>query len=443
MNSGPKISADTLIIADWVIPVIPRNTTLNKAAVAIKEDRIVAVMEADAALEAVDALQTLKLPNHVLIPGLVNSHGHIAMSLFRGIADDLPLKVWLEEHIWPLEGQFVSPSFVKDGSMLAIAEMIRSGTTCFADMYFFPEEVAAAVTQTGMRAQLACPVLDFPTPWAKTPEEYISKTTALHDRYRNSEFVHTAFGPHAPYSVADGPLETIRILADELDIPIHMHIHETAQEVETALATDGRRPLQRLEELNFISPRLVCVHTTALNEQEMSMLAELGAHVVHCPESNLKLASGFCEVAQLMNRGVNVALGTDGCASNNDLDMLGEMHTAAILAKAVAGDACAVNAHQALEMATINGAKALGLADSIGSLEVGKYADITAINMDDLNTLPMHNPASHIAYAANSRQVSYVWCGGKLLLAQGEHKTLNLSTVRETAGKWQRRLKDA
>jgi 5-methylthioadenosine/S-adenosylhomocysteine deaminase len=440
--SGQKISADTLIIADWIIPVIPASTVMHNAAIAIKGSRIVALMSAEEAAASIDAQHTITLKNQVLIPGLVNSHGHIAMSLFRGIAEDIPLKQWLEERIWPLESQFVSPAFVNDGSNLAIAEMIRGGTTCFADNYFFPEEVASVATSAGIRTQLACPVLDFPTAWAQDPQEYISKTTALHDRYRHSELIHVAFGPHSTYSVADDPLESIRVLADELDIPIHMHIHETAQEVHDALILDGRRPLQRLADLNLISPRLVCTHMTTLNDGEIAQIAELGAHVVHCPESNLKLASGFCEVAKLIDRGVNVALGTDGGASNNDLDMFGEMHTAALLAKAVAGDPSAVNAHQILEMATINGAKAMGLAEGIGSLEVGKYADITAVDLDQLNTLPMHNAASHIVYAANSRQVSYVWCAGKMLLENGQHKTVNIPQLREATTKWQRRFKD-
>jgi 5-methylthioadenosine/S-adenosylhomocysteine deaminase len=416
---------------------------MHNAAIAIAGSRIVALMSAQEAEAAVDAQQTLTLKNQVLIPGLVNSHGHIAMSLFRGIAEDIPLKQWLEERIWPLESQFVSPAFVNDGSALAIAEMIRGGTTCFADNYFFPEEVASVATAAGIRAQLACPVLDFPTAWGQGPDEYISKTTALHDRYRHSELIHAAFGPHAPYSVADGALDSIRVLADELDIPIHMHIHETAQEVQDALKLDGRRPLKRLADLNLISPRLVCTHMTALDDDEITQLAEFGAHVVHCPESNLKLASGFCEVAKLIDRGINVALGTDGAASNNDLDMFGEMHTAAVLGKAIAGDPSALKSHQILEMATINGAKAMGLSDDIGSLEVGKYADITAVDLDELNTLPMHNAMSHIAYAANSRQVSYVWCGGKMLLEKGQHKTVNIPQVRETTTKWQRRFKDA
>lgn len=438
MNPDKKLDADLLIFADWIIPVIPQNTVLENSAIAIKDGKIIALLGQEEAHQRISARNTKTLTNHVLIPGLVNTHGHIPMALFRGIADDIPLKNWLEERIWPLEGRFVSPEFVNQGSVLAIAEMISSGTTCFADMYFHPDEVAKVTLTAGIRTQLASPIMDFPTAWAQDPDEYIAKATDLHDRYRNSEFIFTAFGPHAPYSVSDAPLERLRVLADELDIPIHMHVHETAGEVSDALEQDGRRPIQRLADLGLISPRLLCVHGTALNDQDIALLSELGASVVHCPESNLKLASGFCEVAKLLKAGVNVALGTDGGASNNDLDMFGEMHTAAILAKAVADDASALPAHQALELATINGAKAMGLADKIGSLETGKCADIAAIDLDHLNTLPINDPLSHTVYAVNSAQVSHVWCNGRAVLQEGELKTIDTALIRENTSRWRR-----
>ncbi|MFK7864391.1 MAG: TRZ/ATZ family hydrolase [Pseudohongiellaceae bacterium] len=440
MDSNLKLEADLLIFADWIIPVVPQNTVLENAAIAIKEGKIIAVLNHAEARESINAKKVEILSNHVLIPGLINAHGHIPMALFRGIADDIPLKQWLEERIWPLEGRFVGPEFVKQGASLAMAEMISSGTTCFADMYFHPDEVAKVTLNAGIRTQLASPIMDFPTAWAQDPDEYIAKATDLHDRYRNSEQVFTAFGPHAPYSVSDGPLENLRVLADELDIPIHMHVHETAQEVADAQKQEGRRPIQRLAELGLVSPRLLCVHATQLIDEEITLLSELGASVVHCPESNLKLASGFCEVAKLLDAGVNVALGTDGGASNNDLDMFGELHTAAIVAKAVSGNASAVPAHKALELATINGAKAMGLDDKIGSLELGKYADITAIDLDYLNTLPMNNPVSHTVYAVNSRQVSHVWCHGKAVLQAGELKTIDTALIRENAKRWQRKF---
>ena len=420
--------------------MVPRNTVLENSAIAIKDGKIIAILDQQDARARVNAKSTENLKNHVLIPGLVNAHGHIPMALLRGIADDMPLKQWLEERIWPLEGRFVSAEFVKQGAQLAVAEMISSGTTCFSDMYFFPEEVAKVTISAGIRAQLASPIMDFPTAWAQVADEYISKATDLHDMYRNSEQISTAFGPHAPYSVSDGPLIKLQVLADELDIPIHMHVHESAQEISDALASDGRRPIQRLADLGLISPRLVCVHATQLIDEEIVLLRELGASVIHCPESNLKLASGFCEVGKLLDAGVNVGLGTDGGASNNDLDMFGEMRTAAIVAKAVAGDPSAVPAHQALEMATINSARAMGLADQIGSLEINKCADITAIDLDHLNTLPMNNPTSHIVYAMKSSQVTNVWCNGQAVLKNGELKTIDPAMIRENTERWRRKF---
>jgi 5-methylthioadenosine/S-adenosylhomocysteine deaminase len=392
---------------------------------------------------SISATTNIHLDSHALIPGLVNVHGHAAMSLLRGIADDIPLKQWLEQVVWPMESKFVSAEFVRSGANLAIAEMISSGTTCFADMYFFPDQVASAALDANIRVQLASPVLDFPTIWAQDAEEYIYKATQLHDNYRNSELVHTAFGPHAPYTVSDQPLMKISTLAEELDVPIHMHVHETATEVEEAVQADGRRPLQRLAELGLLGPRLICVHATQLIDTEIELLAAHGASVAHCPESNLKLASGLCQVAKLLDAGVNVALGTDGCASNNDLDMFSEMRCAALLAKIVAADASALPAAQALELATINAARALGLDTVIGSLETGKYADITAVNLDRLNTMPLYNPVSQLVYAAQASQVSHVWCGGKLIFENGELKTMDRGLLKESVITWQQKISQA
>lgn len=423
--------------------MVPEGQVLEDHCIAIRDKKIVAILPGEMGESTVSAREIQRLPSHALIPGLINAHGHSAMTLLRGIADDIPLKQWLEEKIWPLEGQFVSAEFVRQGADLAIAEMITAGTTCFADMYFFPDEVAKSAIDAGIRVQLASPVLDFPTVWAQDADEYISKATHLHDDYRNSELVSTAFGPHAPYTVSDEPLRKLSMLAEELDIPIHMHVHETAEEVAAAVESDGRRPLKRLADLGLISPRLVCVHATDLIEAEMELLVSLGAHLVHCPESNLKLASGFCEVDKLLGHGVNVALGTDGSASNNDLDMFSEMRTAALLAKAVANNASALPAQQALEMATINAARALGMDNLIGSLETGKYADITAINLDRLNSMPIYNPLSQIIYATQSAQVSHVWCAGEPLLAEGELKTLDGQLIRTTTHAWQDKIQQA
>jgi 5-methylthioadenosine/S-adenosylhomocysteine deaminase len=434
------MQADLLIHAKWILPVVPEATVLEDHAIAIQDKKIIAICSSERAESEILANATVRLDQQVLIPGLINAHGHAAMSLLRGIADDIPLKQWLEERVWPLEAKFVNAEFVRQGTKLAIAEMISSGTTCFADMYFFPDAVAKVALEANMRVQLASPVLDFPTVWAQDAEEYIHKATQLHDRHRHSELVHTAFGPHATYTVSDAPLTKISTLAEELDVPIHIHLHETAQEVQEAVATDGRRPLQRLSDLGIVSPRLNCVHATQLLDTEIELLAANGASVIHCPESNMKLASGLCEVAKLLRQGVNVALGTDGCASNNDLDMFSEMRSAALLAKVVAGDASALPAHQALEMATINAAKALGLDTEIGSLETGKYADITAINLDQINTLPVYNPNSQLVYAAQASQVSHVWCGGKLLFKNGELQTLDQALIKESARSWQHQI---
>lgn len=440
MSSENREKVDFLIHAKWIIPVVPRNLQLEDHSVAVCGRKIVEICPTSEAKVRFHSDQEVELGEHIVIPGLINAHGHAPMTLFRGIADDIPLKQWLEEKIWPLEGEFVDEKFVRQGAELAIAEMIRSGTSCFADMYFFPDEVAKAALDAKIRVQLASPVLDFPTIWAQDADEYIAKATQLHDDYRNHDLIRTAFGPHAPYTVSDQPLQKLYTLAEELDLQIHMHVHETAQEVEDAVSADGRRPLQRLADLGMISPRLICVHATELLESEMKLLADNGAHVIHCPESNMKLASGFCDVDKLAAYGVNTGLGTDGCASNNDLDMISEIRSAALLGKAVAQDASAVPASQALEMATINNARALGMDDEIGSLEIGKQADIAAINIKAINNIPLYNPVSQLVYSSQSSQVSHLWCGGHLLLEQGELTTIDMTLLRSKCQAWQNKI---
>ena len=434
------MEVDLVIKSKWIIPVVPREQVLTDHAIAVKDKKILAIGPTESITTQYQCANTTSLDNHVLIPGLVNAHGHAPMTLLRGCADDIPLKEWLEKRIWPLERKFVDRQFVFEGATHAIAEMIRSGTTCFADMYFFPDEVAKAALAAHMRVQLASPVLDFPTAWAQGADEYINKATQLHDDYRYSELVSTAFGPHAPYTVSDEPLQKLGILAEELDLPIHIHLHETEQEIADALANDGRRPLQRLRELGLLSTRLNCIHATQLQDEEIKSLAEQGANVVHCPESNMKLASGLCPVDKLINQDINVGLGTDGAASNNDLDMFSEMRSAALMAKVVSKDARAVPAATALEMATINGAKALGLESDIGSLEIGKTADITAVNLDSINSQPVNNPISHLVYTVNPTQVSDVWCSGVRILDSGTLTTLDVNKIKQTAETWQTKI---
>ncbi len=431
---------DTLIHARWIIPVVPADTVLNDCSIAIADGQIVAILPTEQAKRRYSAGATQELNQHLVIPGLVNAHNHAAMTLLRGYADDTPLKQWLEQHIWPAEGQWVDADFVADGAKLSAAEMIRSGTTTFSDMYFFPEETAKVALESGLRCQLAFPILDFPTAWGQGPDDYIHKGLALHDDYRSHPNINVVFGPHAPYTVSDEPLQRIATLAEEMQCPVQIHLHETQQEVDDAVEQTGERPIQRLNRLGLLSPLTQCVHMTALSSDDIELLSQTGAHVIHCPESNLKLASGFCPVKDLQEAGVNVALGTDGAASNNDQDLLGEMKTAALLAKGVSGDASAVNAHEALRMATLNGAKALGLDATIGSLEVGKQADITAIALDQLEQSPLYNPVSALSYSNVSQQVSHVWCNGKLLMAERQLQTLDANSIQEAATQWQARI---
>ena len=431
---------DTLIHCRWLAPVEPATTIYEHYSLAIQKGRILDILPTDQANSTYNADIEHSLDRHLLIPGLINAHTHAAMSLLRGLADDLPLHEWLNEHIWPAETRWINEEFVHDGTQLAMAEMLRCGTTCFNDMYFFPDITARAAAHCGMRASIGLIVIDFPTVWARDADEYISKGLAVHDQYRSDPLITTLFAPHAPYTVSDKPLEHIRVLADELDIGIHMHIHETAEEVDKAVELTGKRPLQRLYELGLASPALLAVHMTQLSADDISTYATTGGHVVHCPESNLKLASGFCPAQALATAGINVALGTDGAASNNDLDMLGEMRTAALLGKAVSNDASALPAHEILRMATINGARALGISNDTGSLIKGKWADITAVCLDTLETQPLYDPVSQLVYASGREQVTDVWVAGQHLLKDRCLTTLDANDIIERAREWKTRI---
>ena len=433
---------DTLIHARWLIPV-DTETVLDNYSLAIRGGDIAAILPQQQARAELKANETLELPDHALIPGFVNAHTHAAMSLFRGLADDLPLMDWLQKHIWPAEAQWVGPEFMRDGVALSIAEMIRGGTTCFNDMYFFPNETARVAKDAGMRACIGLVIIDFATAWAQNADEYIDKGLALHDKLRGEPLLTTAFAPHAPYTVSDAPLKRLRMLADEIDIPIHMHIHETAHEVEQGISQHGMRPLARLHGLGYLDHKLMAVHMTQLTDDEIRLVGANGVHVMHCAESNLKIASGMCPVHKLQQAGANVCIGTDGAASNNDQDMLGELRTAALLAKGVSGDPTAVPALTALRMATLNGAKALGLDERIGSLTVGKAADIAAINLSALSAQPVYDPVSQIVYAGNRDHVSDVWVAGRRLLNNGRLTTLDETMLRARAREWRAKISRA
>ncbi len=433
--SPENTAAELVIHAEWILPLEPADAVLADHAVAIRDGDIVSVLPRQEAL-AIDTDERVDLPGHALIPGLVNAHGHAPMSLLRGFADDLPLMPWLEEHIWPAEQAHASDEFVRDGAALAMAEMILAGTTTFSDMYYFPNVVADLVQEAGMRCQLAAPVLDFPSPWGSGPDEYISKCLALRDECRNRDRLQVAFGPHAPYTVSEPVLERLATYAAELDMPVHMHLHETAAEVLNAVEATGERPLDTLRRIGLLGPRTQCVHMTDLGAQDIAALAETGAHVVHCPQSNMKLASGTCPVTRLLEAGVNVALGTDGAASNNDLNLFDEMHTAALLAKLHDDDPSALPAATALHMATLGGARALGLDHRIGSIAPGKAADLVAVDLTGPSTQPLYNPVSQIVYACNGSQVNHVWIAGQRLLHDRRLTTLDLTDTLARARHW-------
>lgn len=405
----------------------------------VRDGRIALIAPRAVALKY-QAIETRELEGMLLAPGLINAHGHAAMTLFRGLADDLPLQRWLKDHIWPAESRWVDEDFVRCGTELAIAEQLKGGITCFSDMYFYPSVVSELVHKHGVRAQITIPVLDFPVPDARDADEALRKGLALFDDLKHHPRITIAFGPHAPYSVADDKLESIRVLVAEMDAGIHMHVHETAHEVQEALRKHGERPLARLARLQLLGPRFQAVHMTQVDDDDLALLTEHNCSVIHCPESNLKLASGFCPVERLWEAGINVAVGTDGAASNNDLDLLGETRTAALLAKAVAGSATALGAHRALRMATLNGARALGIDEHTGSLEIGKFADLVALDLSGLAQQPVYDPVSQLIYSTSRDTVRHVWVGGKQLLESGRLTRMDEQQVIANARQWGERI---
>ncbi|MCF4977846.1 TRZ/ATZ family hydrolase [Pseudomonas gessardii] len=433
----PAAPLDLLLLPTWLVPVEPAGVVLKAHGLGIRDGRIAFIGPRAQALKLA-AHEVRELPGMLLSPGLVNAHGHAAMSLFRGLADDLPLMTWLEKHIWPAEAKWVDEAFVRDGTDLAIAEQIKGGISCFADMYFFPKVASERVHNSGLRAQIAIPILDFPTPGAATADEALRQGIELFGDLKHHPRIKIAFGPHAPYTVSDANLEKVRVIAEELDAAIHMHVHETAFEVQQSVEQYGERPLARLARLGLLGPRLQAVHMTQISEEDLALLVESNSSVIHCPESNLKLASGFCPVERLWQAGVNVAVGTDGAASNNDLDLLGETRTAALLAKAVAGSASALDAHRALRMATLNGARAMGLEAEIGSLEVGKAADIVAFDLSGLAQQPIYDPVSQLIYATGRDCVKHLWVGGKQLLDDRQLTRMDEPQLNATAVAWGR-----
>ncbi len=434
-------NTDTIINARWVIPVDDSNNILDNHSIVVESGKILQVLPTSEANSKYEASQRVTLSDHhALVPGFVNSHAHASMSLFRGIAEDVPLEAWLQEHIWPLEGKWADQEFVRDGAMLAFAEAIKSGTTCINDMYFFPEQVGEVAESVNMRVCLGMIVLEFPTRWAQSAQEYLENGLDLHQQFGDSELVSTILAPHAPYTVFDPTFESILKISEDHDLGVHMHVHETAQEVTDSLKQYGVRPLQRLNNLGLVNRNLVAVHATQLLDDEIALLSESKSSVVHCPKSNLKISSGICPVSDLLNMNVNVSIGTDGAASNNSLNMLEEMRFASLVAKGVSGNPANVSVHQALRMSTINGAKSLGMDHLFGSLEKGKLADITAIDLGALESRPVYNPVSQIVHSAARNQVTDVWIGGSRVLDSGKLTFIDDAECVKLANQWHARI---
>ncbi len=440
MSDQSRLTVDTLIDARWIVPVEPARQVLPHHSIAVDGGRILAILPSAEAHGRYHAKNHFRLEDHVLIPGLVNLHAHAPMSLLRGLADDLPLMDWLNHHIWPVEGKFVSPEFVHDGTLLACAEMLRGGITCFNDMYFHPAAAAQAVLSTGMRAAIGMIVLEFPSGYAADAEDYLAKGLEFRDEFMNEPLISACLAPHAPYTVSDKTFSAILTYAEQLNLNIHVHLHETRDEIAESWAQHHQSPLQRLHNLGLLGPNLIAVHVVHPSEDEIGLLAAQGCHIAHCPTSNLKLASGIAPVSTMLQKGVNVGLGTDGAASNNRLDLFGEMRLAALLAKGVSGDASALPAHQALQMATLNGARALGLDAQIGSLAPGKAADIAALDLSGLETAPCYDIASHLAYTAGRDNVSHVWVNGELLLDGRRLTRIDSRDLAAKAAYWQKKI---
>jgi 5-methylthioadenosine/S-adenosylhomocysteine deaminase len=431
------IPVDLVIESRFIATVNTNNDMFNHYAVVVNDGKILDMLPTEDARKKYLANECIVLDNHVLMPGLINLHTHAAMSLMRGLADDVALMPWLNQHIWPAEQAVVSSSYVKDATTLACAEMLSGGITCFNDMYFYPESAALAASQTGVRAQLGLVVLDFATQYAADPEDYLQKGFSTRDNWRDHALISFSIAPHAPYTVSNNTFEKVVTYAEQLSIGIHTHLHETRDEVLKSEADFGIRPIQRMRDLGVLGPNLVAAHCVHLDESEIDLLTEYGCHIAHCPTSNLKLGSGIAPINKILKAQINIGLGTDGVASNNRLDMFSEMRLAALLAKGVNEDATLLSAKQVLRMATINGAKALGLDTNIGSIEINKYADMMAVRLCDMSTEPCYDPISHLVYACGREQVSHTWVAGELRYANGVYANIEPNELKAIIRRWQ------
>jgi len=439
-NQAPA-EVDLIIEARWLATMVKNAPLSEHYSVIVQNDTIVDVLSTALAKSQYTSTDTVSLDEHILIPGLINLHTHAAMNLMRGIADDLPLMQWLNDHIWPAERAVVSNDYVKDASLHACAEMLSGGTTCFNDMYFFPQATAAAINQSGMRANLGLFVSEFANSYANDADDYLQKGFESHDSWRGNGMISSSIAPHAPYTVSDRTFEKIITYAEQLSIGIHTHLHETRDEISQSEAQYGVRPMQRLLKLGLLGPNFTAAHGVHLLPSEIDMLSEYSCHIAHCPSSNLKLGSGIAPISSMLKNNVNVGIGTDGAASNNRLDMFAEMRLAALLAKGVSEDPTTIPSHQALEMATINAAKALGLDDKIGSIEIGKKADVVAIKLSDITISPCYDPISHLVYTCGREHVTHTWVAGELCYSNGLYANIEPMELKEIIQKWHPKLK--
>jgi 5-methylthioadenosine/S-adenosylhomocysteine deaminase len=441
LTNPNKKNASIIISASWIFTSNSEGQLLSDYSIVIENDKIIDLVPQDKVFDEYEANDTYQLTDHILIPGLINTHTHAAMSLFKGFADDLPLQDWLNDYIWPAEKKFINSSFVKDGSILALSEMIKSGVTTFNDMYFFPDATAEAVKELGVRSNIGLVVLDFPTNYATDPEDYLLKGFEFRDKWRNEELITTSIAPHAPYSVSDEAFTLINTYSEELSINIHTHLHETQWEIEDSIEKYGITPVQRLNNLGIIGPSLMAVHCVHLNDQDMATLAKNKVSIVHNPSSNMKLGSGISDIAKMLKQNLNISLGTDSSASNNRIDIMEEMRLAALLIKGSTKSPESFSANEAIKMATINGAKALGLESIIGSIEKNKKADLVAIDLNSIENQPIYNPLTTLVYSSSRSDVSYVWIDGEIKLKDKKLVKIDEERIIQLAKKWQRKLK--
>ena len=435
-----KKSVDLIISGGTVVTMNNEKRVITNGAVAVDKDKIVAVDKASEIARLFSSKQTINADGKVVIPGLINTHTHIPMTLFRGIADDLDLQEWLTKYIFPAEAKNVTEDFVRVGTRLGLAEMIRGGTTTFCDMYYFENAVADETQKAGVRGVLGETVIDFPVPDNKTWNEAMTYTEKFLDKWKNNPLIVPAIAPHAPYTVSTEHLLDVKKLSDKTNAPIVIHVAETQKEVDDSLATKKLRPVDYLASLNFLNDKVIAAHVVFATDEELDLLKKFGVGIAHNPQSNMKLASGVAPVPQMLKMNLPVGLGTDGAASNNDLDMWEEMDTAAKLHKVFMKDPKVVSAEQAFEMATIRGARALHLEDLIGSLETGKLADIVVVDFDSLHQTPYFNIYSALVYSTKASDVNTVIVNGKVIMRERRLLTLSESDIKKSANAYRTKI---